>query len=150
MIKINLLPVELRPRKKTVLPVREMSLWGGVIAAVLVFSYLAVGFRIVRENTKLAALKKEYEDLRPEYEKVMKLKADKERLEAKIAVMEKLLVQRMLWSKKLNQLSDLMPPQVWLSSVAVITNITTRTVEGKEVKAQSQSLLIPQVCQFPS
>lgn len=119
-----------------------MSLGGVVIVAILIFCYSIVGFRIAQENRKLGTLKKEYELLRPEYEKVCKLKADKEKLEAKILVMDKLLAQRLLWSRKLNQLSDLMSPQVWLSSLAVISNPTSRMVEGKEVQGVSRSLLI--------
>ena len=111
--------------------------------AILIFCYMLVGVRIAQENKKLGALRKEYELLRPEYEKVVKLKADKEKLEAKILVMDKLLAQRLLWSKKLNQLSDLMSPQVWLSSVTVISNPTSRTllIRGKTYSNKGEKMV---------
>ncbi len=56
--------------------------------------------------------------------------------------MEKLIVQRFLWAKKLNQLSDLMPPQVWLTSLSVATNKTVQNVGGKDVEAVTRILVI--------
>lgn len=142
MIKINLLPVELRPGKKIAIPVKSMSFIGVGIGVILLCFYIMIGVRINQEKERLDALGKEYEAIKPEYEKVKKLKADRDRLEAKVALMEKLIVQRLLWAKKLNQLSDLMPPQVWLSSLSVVSRTTTKHVDGKEISVPTRMLII--------
>lgn len=142
MIKINLLPQELRPRKKTTLPLKAMSLIGAGIVAVLIISYIAVGVKIAQQKRKLNLLKAEYQKLLPEFERVKKLKDDKERLDAKVALMERLIVQRFIWAKKLNQLSDLMPPQVWLTSLSVATNKAVQKAGGKDVEVVTRTLLI--------
>ncbi len=143
MIKINLLPAELRPKKKTTLPVQAMSLIGGGIVVILVLIHALVGMKINQEKERLGLLKKEYEAIRPEYERVLKLKGDKERLESKMALMEKLLIQRLLWAKKLNQFSDLMPPSVWLSSVSVVTRaeISTLVIRGKTYSDKGEKMV---------
>jgi len=143
MIKINLLPAELRPKKKTTLPVKAMSLIGGGIVVILILIHVLVGMKINQEKERLSLLKKEYEAIRPEYERVLKLKADKERLESKVALMEKLLIQRLLWAKKLNQFSDLMPPSVWLSSVSVVTRAETPTlvIRGKTYSDKGEKMV---------
>jgi len=143
MIKINLLPAELRPKKKTTLPVKAMSLIGGGIVVILILIHVLVGMKINQEKERLSLLKKEYEAIRPEYERVLKLKADKERLESKVALMEKLLIQRLLWAKKLNQFSDLMPPSVWLSSVSVVTRTETPTlvIRGKTYSDKGEKMV---------
>jgi len=46
MIKINLLPAELRPKKKTTLPVKAMSLIGGAIVVILILIHVLVGMKI--------------------------------------------------------------------------------------------------------
>ncbi len=61
MIKINLLPPELRPRKKTTLSLKGMSLINAGIAAVLIISYVTVGVKIGQEKRKLSRLKGEYQ-----------------------------------------------------------------------------------------
>ncbi|MBL7170763.1 MAG: PilN domain-containing protein [Candidatus Omnitrophica bacterium] len=143
MIKINLLPAELKPKKKTTLPVKAMSLIGGGIVVILILIHVLVGMKINQEKERLSLLKKEYEAIRPEYERVLKLKADKERLESKVALMEKLLIQRLLWAKKLNQFSDLMPPSVWLSSVSVVTRTETPTlvIRGKTYSDKGEKMV---------
>ena len=143
MIKINLLPAELRPKKKTTLPVKPMSLIGVGIVVILILIHVLVGMKINQEKERLSLLKKEYEAIRPEYERVLKLKADKEMLEAKVALMEKLLIQRLLWAKKLNQFSDLMPPSVWLSSVSVVTRAETPTlvIRGKTYSDKGEKMV---------
>lgn len=142
MITINLLPKELRPRRKITIPAKCMTFIAGGIVVILIFIHILVAMMINREKGKLAFLKKEYERIKPEYERVLKLKSDKENLEAKIALMDKLMAQRLLWSKKLNQLSDLMPPNVWLSSLSIISRPEKQTVGGKEVTIDRKKLLI--------
>lgn len=143
MIKINLLPVELRHKEKSILPLRTMALIGGGILAVLISFYILFGIRINRKEARLSELKKEYESIRPEYEKVKKLKADKERLEAKVALMEKLLIQRLLWAKKLNQFSDIMPPRVWISSFSVRGGEQTQAIviRGKTYSDKGEKMV---------
>jgi Tfp pilus assembly protein PilN len=143
MIKINLLPAELRPRKKTTLPIRQMAFLGGGVVAILILFYILVGIRITQENIKYNRLKKEYEAIRPEYERVKKLKVNKERLEAQVALMEKLIVQRLLWAKKLNEMSDLMPPQVWLSSILVASRPEGRAliIRGKTYSSKGEKMV---------
>jgi len=142
MIKINLLPQELRPKKKSTLPIKAMSFIGGGIVAILILIHILVGMKINQERERLSLLKKEYEAIRPEYERVLKLKSDKENLEAKVALMEKLLIQRLLWAKKLNQFSDLMPPSVWLSSVFVVTRTSIQNVDGQDISVAKRTLVL--------
>ena len=123
MITINLLPAELRKARKGLdlkLPGMEIFITSGVIlvivmALVYLISFSSAKFMGWRHN-KLVA---EYSKLEPIMREAEKLEDAKKSINRKISLLKKLMHSRIIWAKRLNQLSDILPTQTWLTKMAV-------------------------------
>ena len=120
MIEINLLPLSLREKRRRIElpPVTFIVAGGGILAFLLLISAVLVASTHLR-GRRLQKVEEEFESLKPESEKVAYLKDEKQKLEKKMAVIGQLVDKRILWARKLNELSNLIPPQVWLTSLFV-------------------------------
>ena len=147
MIYINLLPVELRKARKGLdlkLPGMEIFITGGVILVVVMVLIYLISFSSAKfmgwKHNKLVA---EYSKLEPIMREVERLESAKESINKKMSLLKKLILSRIIWAKRLNQLSDILPPQTWLTKMAVEKRtemvsaaLKTKTgpVAGKKVK----------------
>ncbi|MBI3008483.1 MAG: hypothetical protein HYY56_03050, partial [Candidatus Omnitrophica bacterium] len=116
MIEINLLPESMRKEKKE-LP-KELLLFfiGGFLVGILILAWIFSSIQIIVVNGKLSRLEREWKELLPITEETSALMEKKQQLEERVAIVETLTNGRLLWAKKLNQLSNLIPEGVWLSS----------------------------------
>lgn len=122
MIEINLLPKEFKKEKpkikipdvtKVFLPV------GAVLMGILIFIHIILGSSLMFKKRTHARLDREWNDILPEKNDVDMLKKDVKRIEQKVASIDELMVKRILWSQKLNSLSDSMIPGIWLTKLSL-------------------------------
>ena len=123
MIIINLLPVELRKARKGLdfkLPGMEIFMTGGIILVVVMVLVYLISFSSAKfmgwTHNKLVA---EYSKLEPIMREAEKLENLKKSIDKKIALLEGLIHSRIILAERLNQLSDILPPQTWLTKMAV-------------------------------
>jgi len=123
MITINLLPTELRKARKGLdlkLPEMEIFITGGIILVVVMVIVYLISFSSAKfmgwTHNKLVA---EYSKLEPIMREAEKLENAKKSIDKKIALLGGLIHSRIIWAKRLNQLSDILPTQTWLIKMAV-------------------------------
>ncbi len=121
MIAINLIPAELRKVDATPLP-RRLTIFGGValngLALVVAMTYFLVKIPTL-QSQKESVQSQIYQaatinDVEKRYNALISQKKDFEQRRDTIEQIEK---ARMIWAEKLDQLWDLVPPDMWLSDL---------------------------------
>ncbi len=129
MIEINLLPSTQRKRKKEMRlpPTMFIAIGGGLLLLLFLTTVgLAVGVRM--QKGSLRKTKESIAQIKTESEKIAIRKKEEEKLKKRMAIIKKLMDNRILWAKKLNRLSNLVLPRIWLTSLSI---------EGKSEEEQS-------------
>lgn len=147
MIRINLLPEELRPVKKSILPyfLSVVVIIACLLGMAMIYlSYLGT----IRElQARRDRLQQEYDSptkLVNEEGKVItlsgivdefnKLNKKKEQLEKRVAVIQEILSDRIIWSENLYVLAKLTPENVWYDRIRVIWQSFREKVVKKDPK----------------
>lgn len=128
MIEINLLPEVYKVKKQEKhqkFPVNLilLSLNALLLAVFLIITALNVGRSIT-----LHALNTRLKGLAPEQQKIISMQHKTANLKTTNALFSSWATNRFLWSKKLNLLSDIIMPGIWLRQLSL----------GKEAVAQAQ------------
>src|SRR4030042_58506 len=111
MIKINLLPVTAKEKKVGRIPL-ILLLAAIIVVIVIVPFYLYSKIKVSGLASKKATLEQQIKELEP---KVKEIAALIEQLQRKEKAIDDLAgMQRFYWSKKLNELADLIPQNVKL------------------------------------
>jgi|GEM_PF-2592308 len=126
MLKINLLPPELRRKKRKKVVVFEPTqtfLILVVVCELLAFTgvYLMINTTAGNKQKELNAINAEIERLKAEVRDVENLKSQALALEKKVQIIDELMLSRLIWSKRLNELSNLLPENVWITSLSIST-----------------------------
>lgn len=126
MIEINLLPDELKKRKRIQpgaavsaidlqkLPFKEIAfiaVGGFIVIQIILF---AVGSFC---SARCSGLDKEYKEILPKKIESEKLRIQLDKMSKKVSAIDELMVKRFSWAKKLNDLSDSMTPGIWLTGL---------------------------------
>ena len=146
MIDINLAPENLKKKKKSstlsAMNVPQeivVGLVGGLLA-LLLFVHIILQGVIFFQFIQHARLNKEWESLKPEKENTDKILTDLRVLQTKIKNVENLTTaKRILWSKKLNDISDSIPREIWLTKVSLEEKILT--IEGSAVSKNQDQMV---------
>lgn len=119
MIHINLLPDHLRPIKRTPLPYIISVLVFCVCILAVAGSFLAIQASILGERTALANSKEVLSDpgLQEIVQESNRLERLKEDLDLRRSIIEEIVSDQIVWSKRLWQLSELTPENVWYSKI---------------------------------
>ena len=131
MIELNLLPEELRKKKKHLaqmprIPVLPVA--AGVIGVLIVFHLLMV--LLVKNKQDLSiSLREKWDQLQPQREKTEKITEEIDRLRERIAAIKKIAKPDLDWSQLLTGLNQAMIPNVWLSDLEL-------KFQGKGMKRQ--------------
>lgn len=128
MIRINLLPKEMRPVKRTPLPHLASVL--ALVLALLAMGYFFFDMRakIVAEQDRLANIESELKKLEAIREDYQRLKGEEKKLRAKVDVIEEILKDRIVWSEQLDRLVTLTPENVWYDRIWVSLEVDQREV----------------------
>jgi Tfp pilus assembly protein PilN len=120
MIRINLLPNELRPIKHSPMPyaISGAILFVAVLGMLYVFGLTQSKISDARQ--KLDAKKTELQALQPEVEKYNSLSERKIVLDKKSKIIQEILSDRVIWSEHLSQLAKLTPDNIWYKRIRVV------------------------------
>lgn len=128
MIKINLLPLELRPIKRTPVPyiLSFLVLFIAVLAMAVLF--VQIHGRIGDKRDELAKHEKELKDLEPTVTEWNGLVEMKRQLSEKTETINQIAKDRIVWSKQLWNLSRLTPGNFWYSGMKVDSTMLSEIV----------------------
>ncbi|MCP4642994.1 MAG: hypothetical protein GY851_21285 [bacterium] len=117
MIRINLLPHHLRPIKRTPVPyILSAVVFLGVVLY-LVNGWLQTESEIRRKNNDYQVHIKALDDLKDVVEESNQLEQRKIQLADKVQVIDEIVSDRIIWSRQLHQLSELIPENFWYSNI---------------------------------
>ncbi len=143
MIEINFVPEELRRKKKAFtmpeINVKFIPLVGGA-AALLIAVHLLLILTLNIKRATYERMEAEWENIGPGKSAVELIK--RENIEAKknLSAIEGLVDSKALWSKKLNQLSDLVIPGVWFTKISLNKKIVAvKSKEGAKNKKAARA-----------
>ena len=118
MIEINLSPLELR-EKKSVVPferifkTRLIFIVLGSLVLLHLFLHSITAIGMIRLNK----LGKSWQGLSPKKVQVDQIKNELAGINKEIPLIEQLIAKRVVWSKKLNRINDLMISGIWLKEL---------------------------------
>jgi Tfp pilus assembly protein PilN len=116
MIEINLLPEELKKKKKKVeLPNVSFLPVITVLIGIIIMVHLLLVLSINLKTRSLKRLEKKWQEIAPENKRADKLKHEIGGMRARIQAIDNLIKGRINWAKKLSDLSDAMIPGIWLN-----------------------------------
>lgn len=148
MIEINLLPSELRRKKERITLPREFYVIGMMILGFLIVLHAATGVMIKWKRYRVAKLSRRWTELAPVKKEIDIVKREIADLSQRVGGIDQLMVKRFLWSEKLNQLSDLIVPGIWLrelflgSSVQLKDSPPTLTLKGSVISLRGEEMAV--------
>ena len=129
MIELNLLPEQLKVKKKqkiewAELPIIPVIVW----VVILTIGIHALSILFVEMNRgSMKTLKKEWENYAPKKKEMEELTKELSSINAKVSSIEELEESRIVWARKMNNINDSMLPSIWLSSFSLKTGGNTKT-----------------------
>ena len=145
MITINLLPKEIQ-KEKDLSSLKWMA--STVLIALLVLLFLLwmfAGIHLQARKVRLGGLERKWTELRPQVEKVNKLEERRKTLQIRVALVDNLLQNRLIWARKLSDISRLLPDGVWLNNLRVEKqgepSVKTLIINGTAVSMKGQEVL---------
>lgn len=140
MIEINLLPKELRVTRKFFVLNKEFYISVGLGAGMILLAFFLFLLAIVGgQEMALTKTEKELGRLDSDRRGIKELKADIRFLQSQSQTAEGLLKHSLLWSKKMNQASDLLQSGIWLTKL----ELQSRSIssEKRELKGDAALLI---------
>jgi len=118
MIELNLLPEELRKKKKRIeLPdIPIIPIVGVLVGLLIIFQLLIGGITLMCKN-QLRALDGSWEKLAPGKMELDGIKRQIKNTGSKIEAIENLIEKRLSWTQLLNELSNSLTPNIWLKEL---------------------------------
>jgi Tfp pilus assembly protein PilN len=134
MIEINLLPKELRVTRKLFVLNKELYISVGLGAGVILLAFFLFLLAIVGgQQMVLTRTEKELNRLDSDRKLIQQLKTDIRFLQSQSQTADGLVKYPLLWSKKMNQTSDLLQAGIWLTKLELQRrSISTEKQEIKE------------------
>jgi len=136
MIHVNLLPEELRPVKRTPIPYI-------LSAVVLIVAILGVYMVYANTQSQIESVNAEYLNAKAEFDKLSQVVEDyntmielKRTLSTKIATINEIVQDRIIWSKQLYNVSRLLPDNMWVGEIEVTTKKDTETRMVRDPKTK--------------
>ncbi len=147
MLEINLVPVDLRKRKKKAspfvgfhFPVEILIGLGSVIVFVLMLINFSLFYQRLAKAAQYAKLQKQLEEIRPEQEKVKAMAREIKDIEEQVKSIRDIIGdQRVNWSQKLNILSDTIPRGVWFTKVSAQNGMFV--IEGSSITKEQDAVM---------
>ena len=121
MIQINLLPEKLRKKERKKLDLPQLSFLPTVTAVVagLVILHALLGALIIFKRQSAKRIDASLAKIAPQKQEYDAIKASIDEATLKQDAIDKLMAKRLLWSKKLNEISDSIVPGIWLSKLSI-------------------------------
>lgn len=140
MIRINLLPFHLRPVKRSPLPYIISVL---LLAAVVLCStgvWVGEQARLAARRAQLAEDQQKLDKLKAVVDEFNQLTDQKLRLAEKIAIIQEIVSDRIIWSRQLWNVARLTPDNFWYSSISELERPSkeTRLVFNEKTRKEEQ------------
>ena len=119
MIKINLLPEELKKKRQFNTYVLVLLGIGVGLLSIIIVVSLVLGVQVKFQTTRLKRLSEEWKVIKKEEREVLGLESLKAELDKKKKAIENLAQSRLLWSRKLYQLSRQVLPSIYLTNLDI-------------------------------
>ena len=118
MIEINLLPKELRKkrRQETVPTIPVMPIAAGLVAFVIIFHFLLISINYIKNGT-LKRLEKKWTEMQPQKKATDKIAQETTELEKRVNAVKKIAKPELNWTRLLSGLNQAIIPGIWLSSM---------------------------------
>ncbi len=116
MIEINLLPQEIKKKKRKIkLPdISFLPIVAGLLGVIVVI-HLLLGITLLFKVKTLGRLEKKWEIVLPDSGRADNLKTELTNMRAKVDAIDALIKNRQSWARRLNDMSDAMISGVWLN-----------------------------------
>ncbi len=119
MIRVNLLPEEFR-RSGGTPPLTLGVLLGGIaLVALLGCAYVYLWFDVIVVETQLAKLEQDVSQLNAQAAEVDSLQEDITDYKERERIIIQIKTNRILWSRKLDSLATMTPPEIWITKLKV-------------------------------
>lgn len=131
MININLLPEEYRKKKIDYSEIFNryktfIAPGLGILVAVIIITSLIVVVYPSLQKRTLNKLSTRWKNIEKDYEEVIKLKKEEGKFKNLMDVINKIIGNRILWARRLNDVSDSLPKEIQL------TELTTKVEKIKD------------------
>jgi Tfp pilus assembly protein PilN len=136
MIKINLIPKGLVPKKRNFLPHIAVAALAAVLLVWFGSSLASTYSSLERSNSHLAGLQEELVQLQDAVAQVKQLEKDKELLSQKEQAVEQITSGRTAWSHELFVMAGLVPQGIWLDHVKLSTRRRPVTIQAPNPNRQ--------------
>ena len=142
MIELNLLPKELRKKRRKIelpeIPIIPITV---AYVAILVGIQVILGSAVFLKKQELAGLKKKWQLMEPKKKELDAKKTDISSAVKKVNVIEDLMKQRISWSLLLNEVSNSLTPNIWLTELDYNEEITRKsTSSAKSAKNKKENI----------
>ena len=148
MLDINLIPVA--SRKKTnkslfpegfQIPAEVVIGLGGFVCGTILLVNLVLFFTRVHQAAHYGELKKQWQSILPQKQEVDAIMTGMSQLETEVKTIQSVAIKNhMLWSEKLNIISDQLPHGAWLKRVS-LTQDAVFILEGSTVVKENAELI---------
>lgn len=122
MIEINLLPGEFKKRKKAYrLPdvtLAFMPILMGIIAF-LILAHIALKLTINLNKVLYERMSRDYEEVESQKRSIKEINTENLNTKKNVTAIDALMEKKILWSLKLNQLSELIVAGVWFTRLSI-------------------------------
>ena len=123
MIELNLLPDEMKAKKKKMMELQEINLpfvpiTVGFIACLIAIHILLIGYTGLQKNT-LSKVNREWEAMAPGQKELNELRGRVRQIEAKVTAIDELTKNRVTWASVLNEIRDTIIQNVWISDISL-------------------------------
>ncbi len=162
MIEINLLPEELRKKKKvqrfkpadlssvdlsnfnlksirTLVKEIPALRWALISVGALIAFHMLLFTTGIYAKIRVHSLAKKYDVMLPQKKEADDLRAQSESITRKVTAINGLMVKRFSWARKLSDLSDSMAPGVWLSELSLESKMTERAAQSNDKSSGSKN-----------
>ena len=134
IVEINLLPVELRPKRRSNMPkvgLLPVISWAALSLFIVYIALVSIG-RF--EASELKRLNKRWAEMNQSHMRLLELKAQIKQVSDRVVTIEDMLRRRFVWARKLNQLSDTMSKGIWLKEVSLVSKTRQPAAKGEKPK----------------
>lgn len=138
MLKINLLSPELRRKEKRKVVVFEATktlliliIAGEIIAFISLYTFF--NMQVNAKKKKLNEINAEIARLEIEVKEVESKEEEARELEKRIQVIDQLMFSRLSWARRLNEISNLVPDNIWLTSLSLSQSTVSSPGGGASV-----------------
>ncbi len=129
MIEINLLPPEIKKKKRKIeLPDISFLPVAACFLGIIIIVHLFAGLMTAVRAKALKRLERKWQSVLPSKEEADKIKAELADTRAKMDAIDKLIETRRSWAVRLSDISGAMIPGVWLNKLWLEKRITAQEV----------------------